>query len=372
MKRLLVLLVAVAAAVVLAGVFLPSNAATVGTTSISRQSLDSDLSVISRSSEYSCFLAEERQLAGDKAAPLHGAGTTAATGAATVGGIYGTTFTDDWLDSMITNKVTASVVARDGLRVPSSDVALGRSILSRRITEVLDEYAQDSESQEAGCGGSGAAVLGSLPGWFVADQAVAEGDQAVLDARAAGTGLGGSALARYYAAHGASFDRYCVSVIVVKTETAATGAQKALAGGESFADEAASASITGDSAADGGQAGCGLIVGTFLASELASAPLDTVTAPFSGEGVWWLAMVTQRTAEPLSTVRGTVVTAIIEAGQTRADAQVSAALKATGLSVDPRYGEMSAKKVTLIAPPPVPPTSALLSVAAGTPSATAP
>ncbi|HLW45822.1 MAG TPA: hypothetical protein VKR78_06370, partial [Acidimicrobiales bacterium] len=149
MKRLVALLVVVAALLVFAGLYLPSDAATVGATSVSRQALDSDLSAIAGSPDYTCFLSEERQLSSGKSLPFLGAGSASAKG-----GVYDATFVDDWLGSMITDKVTARMVARDGLEVTASDLSVARGVLVRRIDELLGTYARDAQLPAPSCGGS--------------------------------------------------------------------------------------------------------------------------------------------------------------------------------------------------------------------------
>lgn len=366
MPRVLLIIGLAVVAVVLAAVYLPSSAATVGGTTISRQSLDSDLSAISSSPDYACFLSEERQLSGGAAVPVVGAGTSS-----TAGGVYNSAFVDDWLSSMVVDQVVVQALSRKDVRLTSADLATGRAVLERRIESVLDDYADNSDGVPS-CGGSGTAVLASLPGWFSDQQAHAETAEALLDARAAGSGLGAAALDAYYTHHAATFDKLCVSVIVVRTTASAKAAAAAIAGGTSFATEAAAVSITSNTAANGGVAGCGMVDGTFLSKPLVALPIDTPSAPFSGEGVYWLAEVTSRTTEALSAVKSSVVTAIIDAGQARADRELAAAVKRAAISVDPRYGTSVSGTLTVVRPPSSPPLTTLLSPAAAQPPTTTP
>lgn len=366
MKRLAILFLVVAAAVVLAGVYLPSDAATIGSTGISRQALDSDLSAIAQSPDYTCFLSEERQLSGGAPIPLLGAGTASAKG-----GEYDTAFVDDWLGSMITDRLAAEIAQRQGLSITSGDLATAKAVLARRITRVLSTYASDLGSSEAGCGGSAAAVFSTLPKWFVTEETHAEAAQDVIDAHAAGGSLTRAGLTSYFAKHRASFDQDCISVIVVKSRTAARKVEKALSSGTSFAKEAASASITTQTGAAGGVAGCGLLAGTFLATGVSSLEVGAVSAPVSGDGVFWVVRLTKRTLESLASVRSTVVTAMLAAGESKADATLTRQLKHITLSVDPRYGSISPGHVTLVLPPAGPPATDVLSAPANTPRLTA-
>lgn len=366
MKRLLALLVAVAAAVALAGVYLPSNAATVGATSISRQSLDSDLSAIAGSPDYTCFLSEERQLASGRALPFLGAGSPTAKG-----GVYDAAFVDDWLGSMITDEVTAHVLARRGLRVTAADLSVARGVLVRRMTEVLDEYARDAESSTPLCGGTGQAVLSSLPGWFVSLQTRAEANEDLLDAHAAGAGLSSGAIAAYFRGHRRAFDRDCLDVVLVTTKGAASKVEKALAHGVSFADEAQAASTTQTSAADGGSIGCGLLDGTFLSTAVAKLPVGGVTPPVEGDGGYWVVRLASRSEVSLGSVRSTVVTAVIQTGQPRADMELTSELRSSNVGIDPRYGTASGDRLTLVTASPSPPAGAELSPSSNLPTLTA-
>jgi hypothetical protein len=366
MKRLVLLLAAVAAAVALAGAYLPSSAATVGQTSISRQALDSDLSAIAGSADYVCFLSEERQLSTNSKLPVLGAGTASAKG-----GIYDAAFVDNWLASMVTDTVISALITRDGLRVTPSDLATARGVLSRRITDVLDTYARDSGLPSPSCSGSGQAVLSSLPPWFRSEQVRAEAAQALLDARAAGSGLSAGAIATYFARHRVLFDKDCVDVVVVQTPSAAAQVEAALARGVSFAHEAQVASLTRTSAANGGVAGCGYLQGTFLGTAVGKLAVGAVTPVVPGAGVYWVVKLASRSAVSLRTARLTVVTAILRAGQGRADAVLVAALRSTSVGVDPRYGGASAHSLALVLPAPSPPPGAELSPSANRPTLTA-
>ncbi len=365
MKRLVVLLVAVAAAVVLAGLYLPSDAASVGPGTISRQSLDSDLSAIAGSSDYTCFLSEEHELSTGKSLPFLGAGTTSSKG-----GIYGAKFVDDWLGSMIDAEVAGRVVAERGLRVSSTDLSVARGVLVRQITAALDQYARDLGETEAGCGGSGQAVLASLPGWFVSEQIRAEAARDVLDAQAAGAGLSASAVAGYFERHSTSFDRDCLDIIIVRTSAEARKAETALSHGVSFTREAEIASVTTTSAADGGSVGCGLIGGTFLATAVGKVAAGGVTPPVHADGYYWVVRLASRSSVALGTVRATVVTAIVDAGQRGAEAEVAAAFRTSTIGVDPRYGSISPQHLTLVLGAPSPPPGAELSPSANLPTLT--
>ncbi len=366
MKRLVCLLVVVAAAVALAGFYLPSSAATVGGTSISRQSLDSDLSAIAGSPDYTCFLSEERQLTSGKTLPFLGAGTPDVKG-----GIYDSTFVDDWLASMITTQIDAEVLAGHRLHVTPADLVIARRVLADRITQVLDQYARVVGSPSPGCGGNGRTVLSTLPGWFVREQTGEEADQIVLDARAAGAGLSQPALMGYFVSHRRSFDRDCLALVLVRTKSAAAGVEAALARGTSFAQEAAAVSVTSSSAARGGSVGCGFVGDTFLATAVDHLGVGGTTTPVHVQGAYWIVRLTSRSTVPFATARSSVVTAIIHAGQRRADAELTAALRGVSVGVDPRYGTAAHHRLTLVLGAPSPPGTSEISTVANLPTLTA-
>lgn len=365
MKRLVVLLLATAAAVAFAGLYLPSDAATVGAASVSRQSLDSDLSAIAGSPDYTCYLSEERQLTSGTTLPFLGAGTASAKG-----GIYDAKFVDDWLSSMITDEMTARLLAADHLHVTRRDVSVARGVLVRRMNRVLAQYARDTGSPSAGCGGSAQAVLSSLPGWFAAQQTREEAEQAVLDAHAVGSGLSSARVSVYFTRHRRSFERDCLDVIVVRTRGAARQVESALAHGATFAREARASSVTPSSAANGGSVGCGVLGGSFLSAAVGQLAVGRVAPPVHGGGAYWVVRLASRSPVPLASVRSTVVTAVLEAGQHRADAELAAALRSSSVGVDPRYGTASAHHLTLVLPAPSPPPGAEVSTSANLPKLT--
>lgn len=365
MRRLVVLFVALAVAVAMAGLFLPSTAATVGNTSVSRQSLDSDLSAIAGSPNYTCFLSEERQLASGKSLPFLGAGTASGRG-----GVYDASFVDDWLGLMITDQATAGVLSDRGLRLTSSDVGVAHGVLVRHMTQALDEYARAVGSPAAGCGGSAQAVLSSLPGWFVSQQVTAEADQDLLDAHAAGSSLAPPAVSNYFVHHRRAFDRDCLDIVVVKSKRAAAKVESALSHGTSFAKEAQVASVTSSSAANGGSVGCLTLGGTYLDPAVSHLGVGSVTAPVEDGNYYLVVRLASRSEVSLGAVRSTVVTAMIDAGQQGADKELTAALRSSSVGIDPRYGNASPAHLTLVLAATSPPASAELSTSANRPTLT--
>ena len=96
MKLLVALLVAVAAVVGVAAYFVPSNAATVNGTAISRQSLNADLSAIAASPSFQCYLRPSRSQRPEPSGlfPVTGAGKVTKAGSPPT---YNNTFVRYWL-----------------------------------------------------------------------------------------------------------------------------------------------------------------------------------------------------------------------------------------------------------------------------------
>lgn len=364
MKRLVVLFLAVAACVGLAAYLVPANAANVDGGSVSRRALDRDLSAIASSSEFQCYLSERQSLTDNRVVNVRVEGASQTANATSV---YATSFVDGWLGQMVQAKVAADLIARQGMTVTAGDLAVARAVLERRITYVLDAYAQNTGTSPS-CGGSGAAVLASVPASFAAEQVRGQAGQSVLAARAVGAGLATSQLQGYFAAHRSEFDRVCVSVVVVRTKSTAVHLQQTIKGGTPFAQVAKSNSITPTTGANGGAVGCTVIAGTSLSKPLEHLGLNQVSTPISYKGVYLLAEVTSRTPSTFAAVRRTVTTVMLLAGQPRAEAELSAALKAADIRIDPRFG--SVKTSGTIRPPTSPPLTALLTVGANTPGGT--
>ena len=322
MKRIILLLLAVAACVGLAAYFVPSDAANVNGSSVSRRSLDRDLSAIASSGDFQCYLSQRQSLTDNRVVNLQVEGASQTASATSV---YATSFVDGWLSQMVQAKVAADLVDRRGVTVTAGDLALARTVLERRITDVLDTYAQ-STGTSPGCGGSGAAVLSSVPASFAAEQVRGQADQSILAARAVGAGLSTSQVQGYFAAHQSEFDRVCLSVVVVRTKAAAVLLQLAIKGGTPFAQVAKSSSITSTTGANGGAAGCTVLAGTSLSKPLQHLGLNQVSTPIPYNGVYLLAEVTSRTPSTFAAVRRTVTTVMLLAGQPRAEAQPAAHL----------------------------------------------
>lgn len=374
MRRFLVLLVVVAAGIAAAAVFVPGSAVTVDGTSIARSTLDSQVSAIAGSADYQCYL-EARltvQSNGESNGTLqiYGAGGGAGNGSSASssssgGGTYSTPFVDYWLSQMVSNQFLQLVATRHHLAVTPTALALARVDLRTTITDTLDEVA-DTEYQH--CEADGSQVLASLPSSFVDAQVRAEAAGDLIEAHAAGRALTDGSLVAYFAAHRSQFDTLCLSVIQTSSESAATTDRNEVEGGTPFATVATNA---GES--DGGADGCVAATNpsyASLRSTLGSLKVGQVSQPFeNSSSTYVIVQITKETTPSFAGTRPAVLSALLAAGETRATAELDAAIRKAHVSVDPRYGEWQPSAGVAITGPPHPPASAVLSVNADVPGA---
>ncbi|MGH9108929.1 MAG: peptidyl-prolyl cis-trans isomerase [Acidimicrobiales bacterium] len=360
MRRVLILFLAVAVGIGLATYYVPHDAASVGSASVTRRSLATDLGAIAGSGDYQCFLSEQDSLNAGRpvTVPILGEGSAAGSD-----GVYATTFADGWLGQMVQAEVTGQLVARHGLAVTPGGLAIGRAVLERRITDVLDTYARGTGSAPS-CGGTGAAVLGSMPAGFAAEQVRAQTDQSLLAASAAGGGLSDGALSAFFVAHRSEFDRVCLSLIEVTSQATAQHLRQVIAGGTPFAQVARTSSVDSTTASAGGVAGCGVVAGTTLLAPVEHLAIGQVSAPVAYNSAFLLVQVTSRTPATLSSVHQVVQTVMLLAGQSQVTREIKAALQAAHVSIDPRFGQVKAGTSTIL-PPTNPPAGILLAPPSG-------
>jgi hypothetical protein len=339
MKLLVALLVAVAAAVGLAAYFVPTNAANVNGTAISRQSLNTDLQAIAGSPAYQCYLEAQLELAGQDASvlfPVTGAGKTTGKGTPPT---YNNGFVRFWLSQMSDDiLVTQMLDARD-VSVTPADLAFGRESLTRQITVVLGQLESQSG---ATCGVTATGLLGSLPKSFVDEQVRSQASQDLLAAHLAGFSLSTASLERYYHLHASEFDTECISYVGYDSKDAAAAARSQIEGGTPIAT---TGTVT--------QIGCGPEVAiTSLPPTVVKLPVGSLSQPLSeGTGAKYaLLFVTARNPTPFDKARTTVAQVLLDAGSTRTEAVLKVAGARADVTADPRYGRVRPATVNLAAP----------------------
>ncbi len=354
MKRLVLVLVVVAAGVAAAAFAVPRNAATVNGTGITQSALNSDLSAIAGSPSYQCYLLAQ------EAVRTNGQGTLPAVQGAGAG-TYSTAFTDYWLGQMVNAQVIEQAVAARHSTVTAADVSAARSDLTASISSTIGEVS----GTQLQCPVTASQVLASLPSSFVNEQVQL---QAASEALLAPTSAGVTEtdLRRYFEAHQSHFDTLCVSGIIASSTATASQLRAEVESGTPFAQVARTSSTDTASAAKGGALGC------FTPAEPTYASLETdvgslgvgqVTQPLAGgNGEYVLLEVTKRTPGSFSAVQSVVRKALLQSGEQHAGAVITAALRRSTVWVDPRYGTWTRRSATLgVVPPTSPPADTLLS-----------
>lgn len=365
MKRLLLLLVAVAALVGFAAAYLPSDAGSVNGTTVSQSELNADLSAIAGSSGFQCYLYADQVLTGGTAAtmfPVRGVGASGGTptGTATKDpSSVNAGFSRYWLTQLLTNQVVVQVLDQLHLTVTPADLAFGRTSLSAQIDQVLGAYKSQTGS---GCGTiSAAAVLASLPADFRAEQVRVQADQDVLLAHEAGYTLDQAGLLRYFTLHRATFDTVCLSYAAYGTQAQAAAARAAVSAGTAFGTVG---SVR--------QAGCllRLTLGQ-LPSSVTSLGAGQVSPPVAtpSGGGYFLFEVTKIGHSTFVVARPRVLLAVLQAGSARASALIRSAERHAVVTADPRYGRVVPRTAALL-PPASPPAASVLNPSANLPALT--
>jgi hypothetical protein len=355
-KRLAVLILAVAAVVAVAAFTVPSNAASVNGTQISQQTLNRNLSAIAQSDGFQCYLYASQTLAGEAQAgtfPVEGVGVPAGT---TNPATFNASFVRYWLSELLNDQLVTQVVAAEHLTVTPADEAIGQASLTREIDAVI----QSAASAGVSCPSTGAAILASLPATFRDQLVQVAAAQDVLLSHAAGYGLGTAGLSRYFTLHRTDFTKLCFSYVPFSSSADASAARAKVAAGTPLTKVGTVTPI-----------GCGIRVdaASELPSGVASLPVGQVSQPATlGNGQVGLFVMTSQTASAFVAVRTTVETEVLNAGEKRSTATLRAAARRADVTADPRYGRAASGSVALL-PPASPATSFVLNAAANVPAA---
>jgi len=340
-KRLLVLLLVLAGGLIAAALTIPTNAAVVNGTSISQQSLNSDVSAISASAYYQCYLNSQAYLGSSgsqQLPPVAGAGNQSAGDHQTANSAFVATY----LDTAIGHQLVRQLADDRHVVVTQAQLADARSNLEGQITSVMTQILQTPEGQNprysctvTGSPLTGAEVLGTLPASFVDQQVQFVATAGAFQEDLAGVGSSEADLQAYFLRHHAEFDTVCLTAAAFSSQTAAQEAAAEIAFGTPFAQVAAKATQSG-------QLQCAPladIAGQLPSSaELGSLPLGGVSAPVSVNGAYYLLELTKRTPTAYATARTSVAQAVQQAGAKATQKAITAAERHSAVSVDPRYG----------------------------------
>ncbi len=361
MRRHPLLLGAIAAiaatgAVVTAGAFsVPSPAAVVDGTSISRNTLNAELEAIASNSVFSCYLQASVAVRSGNSASLPSISGSSS-------GSFDTAFVDFWLSQRVDDLLVERLAAGQHLAIDARALAAGRADLMSSMDSVLGAAAV-SAGQSAVCAASGAAVLTTLPSSMVDELVRAQAAGDLVLAHAAGYGLSQNQLSRYFALHSDQFQTICLSAIQVATPASAAALRASIEAGGSFAALAKANSTDQASAANGGALGCFTAnQGAYqtVATDVKGLAVGQVSQPIANNGSYLLLMVTRDFPASFDAVVPAVRHQVLVAGSTKASAELHSFTKTASISIDPRYGQWSAGVGVGIAPPTSPRSSDLL------------
>ena len=347
----------VVAGVVAAGAFsVPATALSVDGVSISRATLDSDLSTIQQNAAFGCYLDASVELRSDDSTGLPPIGGTGRSGT------YNTDFVDFWLSEQVNNLLIEGLAARQHLALDATAISAGHADLTNAISTILASAAE-STGQSAVCASSGQALLSTLPSGLVDALVHAQAAGDLVLAHAAGYGLGTAQLTRYFDAHQDQFQTICLSVIETASQATAAGVRSQIEGGESFAAAAVADSTDTTSAADGGSVGCisaNEAAYESVADDVIGLGVGAISQPIDDNGSYLLLQVNSYQPAVFDAVVPAVRGAVLDAGSTRASKELAALTKTAQVNIDPRYGRWSGSSGVGIEPPRSPATANLL------------
>lgn len=356
MKRLIVLVLVVAAGILAAAFTVPATAFSVNGVTVSQARLESQLSTIDSSAAFQCLLSAEQAVSsGGTSSPI----TTSGAGT----GTYNMSFVDYWLSQLVTTHVVSQLVAERGLHVAPVALAAARADLVGSYQQALAAV----EGSQYQCTTDPAAFVAALPPSLVRQQVQLESLDEVLLARHS-AGVSAAQIAQYYASHVDRFDTLCVSAIVVSTLADATKVEHELSSGTSFAAAAAANSTSSSSAAAGGAIGCYAPSSAqylTLESDLKGLAVGAPSQPIQNSSGYLILELTSKRTASLSAVRAAVRTAVLESNTARVDAVIKQATRRAEVTINPQYGRWTPASVTSgVLPPLSPPAGAVLNPSA--------
>ncbi len=343
MKWLIVLLVVLAGGLAAAAFSVPTDAAVVNGTSISQQTLSSDVSAIAGSPSYQCYLNSETYLSsgGSQQLPaVVGAGQGQNAGDHPTAN---SAFVANYLDTEIGHQIVLQVADARQVTVTPQQLADARATLSQQISSVMSEILQTAEGQNprysctvTGQPLTGQEVLATMPSSFVDAEVQFDATAGALEEDLAGVGSSPSALAGYYAGHQGQFDTGCFEAAEFSSESAAQQAADEAAFGTAFSQVASGAT-------NSGTIPCNVLTAVAAelgvhVSELDDLSVGQVSAPIALNGSYLLVQLTKRTPTPYAEADAAVAQAVQQAGSSATQRALTVAERRSTVSVDPRYG----------------------------------
>jgi hypothetical protein len=371
MKWLLLLLVVLAGGVAAAALTVPTNAVVVNGSTISQQSLNSDLTAIAASPLYQCYVNSQAFLSSNGQQvlpPVSGAGKSQDSDhhpTAT------TSYTATYLDLRIQHELITQMAARRHIEVTQAELDQARSDYTNQISQVMTQIEQTAQGQNPRytCGSTtpltGTEVLSTMPPAFVDQQVQFVATTVALEENLAGIGSSEADLRAYFEEHHSEFDTVCVTLAGYATQSDAEAAAAQVAAGTPFSQVAQQAQP---------QQGClnlsQLVAQLPSSAMLGSQPVGAISAPIQVSSGYVLIQVTSRTKADYSAAKRYVSQAAQQKGATKASAAVTAVQRHAHVSIDPRYG-VWVSTLAQVFTPFVPRTSDVLNPVANSPVAAA-
>lgn len=353
MKRLLVMTVLAAMSLSATACQLSPLAATVGSSTITRSQLDTELLLIAGNQYAQCAL----EIQGvNLPSPLTGVGDDTVT----------STFSTFELSTLVLEKLISQDLARRHKTVTSSDLSVARADFVSQVT-VPASSTNPCPSQI-----DGQQLVDQLPTAFVKEQVQFLADQELLAATLGKIDISSAALRKYYDANPSQFQEICLSDIAVATQAQAQSIRAAVvAGTATFPAEAQQNSLDTSNSANGGAIPCipmSQVQNTLILSAVSTLQVGQLSQPTfepstgSGGGAWLLLEMDGRPLTPFSDAESQIRAQLLSAQNGLVSAEFSKLARAAKVDVDPRYGSWSPSQG--IKPPPTPPAVDLLSPAA--------
>ena len=351
MRRLLPLLAVGALAVSAAACDLSPPAVTVGDLSVSRATLDSQLSAVAGSQAARCALSTLSEQNGSSVPAVTGTGDDTVT----------TAFAAYELTGLVRQTLEQRALAARGATVGPADLRAARQ-------DYENELIAASSSQPA-CSLSGDALVTRLPASFLDEQARLLAYDEKVEQVLGHVDVSNAALRRSYAANPSQFTEQCVDLIVADDQAAAQTLHDQIAAGTSFATAAGSPGANTAEGPAGGQEPCVYLstiessLGPTIADVVAGLPVGQVappqslstTDPTTGQPttIWLVLGVRQRQLQPFAAVEAGLRYELLQGHLSTLDTVLTRQAKATRIDLDPRYGQWSARAgVTPPTPPP--------------------
>ena len=360
MKRLLVLLVLLAAGVVAAALAIPTNAASVNGSAISQQSLNSDVRAIAGSVEYQCYLNAEEYLSSqgtEQVPPVEGAGSAQNSTATSA-------FVATYLDTEISHRLVLQAASQRGVTVSPAQLAQARTALEAEISTTMTrafETGSQTGDSALTCGASspltGQEVLATMPSSFVSQEVQFVATASALEEDVAGVGSSEADLERFFDAHRSEFDTVCLSAAAYTSESAAEAGAAAVAFGTPFIEVAASATQSAS-------LGCGVLSSFASALGTTAATLDKLaigqaSVPLQTSGGWFIVSPSSRTPSSWDQARQAVAQAVQLKGASATQRILTAAERRSSVQVNPQYGIWVSEVATVLTPLTPQPTDVL-------------